>query len=119
MPPAAERLGSLAIDDQLESGPRSNFALGQSVPKWGVRATSAFPTIATAEPTSQHVSSVAISDIARRPSGGLPLSFAESSLPVNILTKCILLNARVPRLPTSIRRLSLQLLLRGHCCGRR
>jgi hypothetical protein len=28
MPPAAERLGNLEIDDQLESGPRSNFCFG-------------------------------------------------------------------------------------------
>jgi hypothetical protein len=37
--------------------------MGQSLPKWAIRATSAFPPIATIERTSRHVSNLPNSDI--------------------------------------------------------
>lgn len=37
--------------------------VGQSLPKWNVRVTSAFPLIATEERTSRDVSNVPIGDI--------------------------------------------------------
>jgi hypothetical protein len=38
-------------------------AWGQSLPKWTVRVTSAFPPIATIEQTSRHVSNVTSEDL--------------------------------------------------------
>src|SRR5664279_4271284 len=63
-------------------------ALGQNR-KTSEHKISALPPKADIAPYSRQVRFVPISDIARRPRGGLPLSFAESSLPVKILTKCI------------------------------
>jgi hypothetical protein len=40
-------------------------AMGQSLPKWAIRATSAFPPIATIERTSRHVSNVPKAEVKR------------------------------------------------------
>src|SRR5260370_7184229 len=51
--------------DQAHHSPGPTSDMGQSLPKWAVHPMSAFPPIATKQPTSGHVSKVPTAEVRR------------------------------------------------------